>query len=64
MGWPFAKIGKQLFVVFSDNDIANGAVWKRAVVEEVSWWHWLQAVKRLVKGGQANGRCNLVSRRS
>ena len=31
-----AKIGKWLLVAFCDNDVANGAVWKRAVVEGVA----------------------------
>ena len=57
-------IAEVLLVAFGDKDVANGAVWKRAVVEEVGWWHWLRAVKRLVISGRAVGRCILMSRLS
>ena len=54
----------QLLVSFCDNDIADWAVRTRAVVEWVTSWHWLRAVKRLVNGGRANG-CHIpVSRLS
>ena len=59
-----AKIGEQLLLAFCDNDVANVAVWKRAVVEGVAWWNWLRAVKRLVNGWRAIGSCVLVSRLS
>ena len=50
--------------MFCDSDAPNGAVREWAVIDGVTWWHRLRAVKRLVNGGGADGRCMLVSRLS
>ena len=47
-------------VPLCENDVLDGAVRKRAVVEGGHLWNWLRAVRRLVKGGRAAGRCILV----
>ena len=48
------KFGEQLLDSFCENGVSEGAVWKRTVVG-------LRAMKRLLNGGRALGRCILVS---
>ena len=43
-----AKLGKQLLVSISHNDVRDGAVRKRAVVQCFSWRLWLRALRKLL----------------
>ena len=57
-----AKFGEQLLISLCENDVSNGTVRKRAVVEVVTWWHWLRAVRRMVQRlDEPRKRCILVS---
>ena len=57
-----AKLGEQMRVSFRQRDVPDGAVRKRAVVQRFSWKYWLRALRELLTGGRAAGRCILVPR--
>ena len=51
-----AKIGEQLFVSVSQNDVPDRAVRKRAVVQRFSWRYWLRALRELLTGCRTAAR--------
>ena len=53
-----ARLGEQLLVSLSENDVPDGAVRERAIVEGVTWGHWL---RRSLTSGRTVGGCTLMS---
>ena len=55
-----AELGEQLLVSISWDDVPDGAVRKRAVVQRFSWRHRLRALRKLLPGCWTTGRCVLM----
>ena len=57
-----AELGEQLLVSISEDDVSDGAIRQRAVIQGFSWGHWLRAPRHLLIHGRASASYILMPR--
>ena len=60
-GSAIAEARRSSVVSFSQSDVPDGAVRKRAVVQRFSWRYWLRTLGELLTSGRTAGRCILMA---